>query len=739
MKKAMVMHVKDLSKYIPQKFIDNLLNKGVRYLYPTQEVAIRNGLFKGKNIVLGAPTASGKTLVAILAAVTHLLNGGKVLYLTPLRALASEKYNEFKEYLSPLGYRVIVSTGDYDSSDPWLGEYDVIISTNEKADSLLRHKAPWLPYITLLIADEIHIINSEKRGATLEILLTKFMQICKNVQLLALSATIRNLNELASWLNATPVKVDWRPVILREGVYYNGEIYFNDGTIKELDGSKNSMVALTKDILEENGQILIFSPTRRSSVYTANKLSLIVKNYLSSEDFRRLREISSIIRREEGDKVTRRLAECLESGLAFHHAGLSARSRTLIEEAFRENIIKVIVATPTLAAGVNLPARRVIISDYRRYNVELGFYEKISVMEYKQMAGRAGRPQYDDYGEAILIAKSIDEMEMLFEEYIKAPPERIISRLGSEPLVRTHILAIIAGDFANSSEELTSLLSKTLFAKQFSPYQILSVARKSLEMLLENEMIIRNNDVFYATELGKRVSELYIDPQTAITIIKALKVSKQRFSALGYLHMISSTPDMPTLYLRRREKERIEGILSERIKELILEPPDDYFELEYYLAQLKTALLLEDWINEVPEEVIVEKYDVGPGDIYSIIQTAEWIAYAASEIARLKGVFNHAKNLIILRERIKHGVREELLDLVKIKGIGRVRARALFTHGIKNLDDLIKTDITKISKIPGIGLNLAKKIKEAVESGVYEIQLSDIEQEEIQSTIDAYF
>ncbi|MEM1767180.1 MAG: DEAD/DEAH box helicase, partial [Candidatus Bathyarchaeia archaeon] len=193
---------------IPESVKEILIQGGIIELNPPQVEAIRAGVLEGRNLVLASPTASGKTLIAELCAMKHVLErDGKVLYLTPLRALANEKYEEFNKYSSiikPNGERVSVgiTTGDYDSADPWLERYDIIVATNEKADSLLRHRAKWIDDISLVVADEVHLLNEADRGPTLEIVLARFMQINPEIQILALSATISNAEEIAEWLKA---------------------------------------------------------------------------------------------------------------------------------------------------------------------------------------------------------------------------------------------------------------------------------------------------------------------------------------------------------------------------------------------------------------------------------------------------------------------------------------------------------------------------------------------------------
>jgi len=210
---------------IPESVKQVLVSSGIAELYPPQQEAVLAGALDGKNLVLASPTASGKTLVAELCALKHVLErDGKVLYLSPLRALANEKCEDFKKYTSIKkgnGRRVSVgiSTGDYDSSDPWMGKYDIIVTTNEKADSLLRHRARWVTDVSLVVADEVHLLNEPERGPTLEVVLARLMQVNPDIQLVVLSATIKNVEEVAEWLKAISVTTEWRPVTLREGVF----------------------------------------------------------------------------------------------------------------------------------------------------------------------------------------------------------------------------------------------------------------------------------------------------------------------------------------------------------------------------------------------------------------------------------------------------------------------------------------------------------------------------------------
>lgn len=219
------MLLSDIKEEIPEKVYD-ILSKDIKELRPSQVKSIKAGLFKHKNLLVCTPTASGKTLVAELALTKNIIDRkGKSIYIVPLKALANEKYKDFKKRYEGL-FNIALSIGDLDSADPYLAGYDLIICTAEKLDSLIRHNCPWLSKVNTVVVDEIHLMNDIGRGPTLEILITILRQLLSNMQFIGLSATIGNPKELAGWLNAELVLDDWRPVKLKKGTYFNGEIEF---------------------------------------------------------------------------------------------------------------------------------------------------------------------------------------------------------------------------------------------------------------------------------------------------------------------------------------------------------------------------------------------------------------------------------------------------------------------------------------------------------------------------------
>jgi len=731
------MNIADLS--LPQPVKDVLESEGIIELFPPQEDTIKVGALEGQNIVLASPTASGKTLIAELCALKHVLDkNGKVIYLSPLRALASEKFEEFQKYTSIKkadGRQVSVgiSTGDFDTADNWLERYDIIITTNEKADSLLRHRAKWMDNISLVIADEIHLLNESERGPTLEIVLARLLQVNPSIQILALSATINNVDEIAGWVNAKFIVTEWRPIDLKEGVILNDEIQYKDGGSRKIKQETHQIIInLVLDTLKNGGQALIFASTRRNAVSTAKIVasqmdkvlspksgSKIVKRSLEERTRKSLNEeAKKILEAGEHTGMSEELAELVKSATAYHHAGLSGAHRKIIENAFKDRKIKVLTATPTLAWGVNLPARTVIIQDYRRFEAGYGNYP-ISVLDYKQMAGRAGRPKYDKFGESVLIAKTSDEADYLMENYVLAKTERIWSRLAVEKIMRGHVLATVASDFAHTEQGIYDFFGKTFYAYQYDIKAIKNVINKILRFLHDEEMIcVVGNDIL-ATRFGKRISELYIDPLSGVIIREALKSRPPLLTEFSLLHLISHTPDMgPILRPYQREIDKLALTTEDHKKELFIELPDqwsDHIGYADFLGEVKTALVMSNWIEELPEEKIMERFSVQPGDLYRTIENAKWLLHSTEELSPLIDKNKKVSALSHeLAERVSKGIKRELLPIVSLEGVGRVRGRIIFNAGYEKIEDLKHASIEELTNLPSVGQRLAKKIKEQV-------------------------
>lgn len=693
-----------------------LKDQGITDFYPPQADALPCVL-KKENVVLSIPTASGKSLVAYIAIVNRLIESrGKALYVVPLKALAREKYEELRIF-EKLGLKIGISTGDLDDSDPRLARFDIIVCTSEKADSLLRHKLNWMNKVQVLVIDEIHLIHDPTRGPTLEVIISHFKSLNPNTQIIALSATIKNATELAIWLEAKLIQSDWRPVTLREGVFYKNEIKYNDGKIEAVDSpDKKAIEKLVDESIKNKGQVLVFVNTRRSTMSVANSLTSIIHNHLSKKEIAKLKNLIKTVKKElsELTSIDDRLFLCLEKGVAFHNAGLSSAQRRAVEQGFKNRIIKCIVATPTLAAGVNIPAQRVIVRDLWRYDLNFGM-KPIPILEYKQQAGRAGRPKYDKFGEAITIAKNEQQKDEIYNNYTLGDTEPIFSKLGNQSALRMHILAAIASNFVDSFESIYRFIDSTFYSYQSDTSTLKIEIDEAISFLERNGFIERiNNDQLMSTLLGNRTSSLYIDPLSAVLIKKAIEKSCVReTSSLSFIHAVCATPDVRSLYLRSSDTWIEEKAETNKSVFLVDQPEISSQEYEWFLSDLKTASLIEDWTEEIHEERIVNKYNVGPGDIHNLVETVQWLLHAAREFARMYN-FDCVSDLSDLVMRVQYGCKKELLNLISLKGIGRIRARALYNEGFRTINELRGVPIKRLAQIKTIGEGVAQNIKKQI-------------------------
>lgn len=709
------MKVEELEKQgIPKEYIEKIKEEKIEELYPPQADVIKKGLFRDKSVILSIPTAGGKTLIATIAMLHKLLQKKtKVVYIVPLVALAYEKYEYFKNFFGK-NFKVAISIGDYDSSDSWLAEYDVICVTTEKLDSLLRHNVKWVEDIGLVVVDEIHLLNDQSRGPTLEILLTKLRRIIPHTQIFGLSATINNAKELSEWLSSELVKSDFRPVKLYEGVSFDSKIHFQDKESYELDDSIEPENSIISDTMLMKKQILVFTSTRKNAESLAERLCKTVRPRLNQEDKTELVKISSEIENvlDNPTHQCKKIAECIKSGVAFHHAGLMGKQKSLIENYFKNGIIKTIVATPTLAMGVNLPAFRVLIRDFKRYYQGEGS-SYIPVLEYKQFVGRAGRPKYDSYGESILLAKTEYDAKDLFNRYVLGEPEDITSKLSLESVLRMHILALIASNFCDSEQSIIEFFKKTFYAHQFGNIdELRNKINDATNQLIEWNFILNRKSNFSVTIIGKRISELYIDPFTANIFLQALQEhSKKDVDEFSFLQIVSNSSEIqPLLSVKASELEEIKQVILRRYRHILSEIPEEYdIEFDKFLKSIKTSLMFESWINESSEEELLSKYNVAPGELYGKLILLDWLLYTLHELSMLSKYKDLLTPIKKLRVRSKYGIRTELIPLVKLKSIGRVRARKLYRNGFTTIDTIRKSSVEKLTTV--LGSKIAQEIK----------------------------
>ena len=689
--------------------IDFLKSQGYEKLFPPQTDCVKSGLLDGRSILVSAPTASGKTLIAMLAMLSYLSkNSGKVIYLSPLRALAAEKFTEFKKLEKiTMGKKIKagISTGDFENIEKNLEKSNILILTNEKMDSIIRHGTEWIDDIGLIISDEVHLIGDENRGPTLEMILTQLKLLETNPQIVGLSATITNSDEIANWLGCKLVQNDWRPVPLSEGVCDGGEVTMSDGKIFEVERSlRGTPIDLGVQSVHEGGQSLVFAETRTRSKSLATKAADVISQMLEKNELKDLEKTSKkILSQNEHTEIVKTLATLVKKGVAFHHAGLNQNCREIIETEFRKGTIKLLSSTPTLAAGVNLPARRVVISNINRYNAKVGANRPISILEYKQLCGRAGRPQYDKFGESIIVGNG--NTDDLIDYYINGEPEPIVSTITDDKSLRTHILSVIVTHPGIKKDGILDFFLQTLGGLQSRKPTIKFAIDISLRFLSNEYLIIKKGERYAATEFGKKTSMLYIDPLTATHFRDAVEnVSQDRKHTFGFLHLITSCEEFfPKFSLRNKDYESASLLIENHSSEL-LEPISEY-------DCSRSLLALQAWITESSELSLSDSLAIESGDMHRMAEMANWLSYCLREISKHVERADLLEELGDFRNRIVYGIREELLDLVRVKGIGRVRARILYKHKIKNLDDLAKIPVNKLAEIDKIGSTIADNIK----------------------------
>ncbi len=507
----------------------------------------------------------------------------------------------------------------------------------------------------------------------------------------------------------------------------------------DIDGTaKDPSVDVALDTIKLKKQAIIFVNSKRGAESTAEKIAR--KLDLEKEEIAELKEISekALNVLSSPTKQCKRLALCLEKGIAFHHSGLASEQRKIIEQNFRNRKLKIIAATPTLAQGVDLPAYRTIIRDLKRFTSRGMRY--IPVLEYEQQSGRAGRPGQEKLGQAICFAKNEKDKEIILEKYIHGEPESIISKLAVEPVLRMYVLSLISSQFCSSKLDLEEFFAKTFFAFQYGDLKelkliVINTLKKldSWKFIRTNEVHKENDDFISASQiknqkeekimptvLGTRVSELYLDPYTANFILNYLE--NNELNDLSLLFMFCNCIELkPLISARVKDTAETEAWLVENEDSLGKESElieHDYFEL---LKAVRTTMFLNDWINEIKEDELLETYGVRPGEIKAKIDRLNWLVYSATEIAKLSNK-DLVKYLIRLRIRVKNGCKEELIPLLRFKNIGRIRARKLFNNGIKNVHDVKTNSLETIAAI--LGKKIAMGIKSEVgETSSDEIQL----------------
>ena len=739
------MEIAELSKFgISQSLINRLEQLGYRRLTTIQQHAVERGLFERKNMVVIAPTNTGKTFVGELAALATSTSkeAAHTFFLVPLKALAEEKFQDFTNKYAKWGLKVAISTSDKTEFDDDLLSYQVIIATYEKMNALLVRTPELIDHVGLVIVDELQNIGDFSRGVTLEILLTTLVTSAKGPQIIGLSATISNAKQVAEWLDAVLVETDKRDVELREGILYTGadEIQFNGHSLQKGDfiyrefnsGTIHCEKALQYETLEGiskasvDEQILIFVQTQREAERLADRLAGALPSRDNVAETMELLDTAV-----ESTPSTRQLKETLQNGVAFHHAGLFPEERLIVKDAFDKGLARIVCATTTLSAGVNTPAKTVIILSHQTYEKK-----NIKTRDYKNMAGRAGRIRAaDSFGRSVLFAENEREMEMLWKEYVTARTEPLESQIGKSERLDTSILGLLCSRVCNDTSEILTFMKATFFGHVYyrqTSEQLRGTFDESLilrvKALGNDGFLTIEDDKITVTELGRRCAEEMLSPSTVRFFYDILRKSE---SALGKTQDYAKLIE-PIIGLTCCSVDAVaNGALAfypkyaPELKEL-----SDYWEYNkgsflnrpidktLLIRSLKTTRMLMRWIEGVPYADL-SSY-AAHGIVKRNAQIISWIMKGLSRIAE-KPLFNFKYEFVrflrTLAERLFYGVPEEALPVMRmeIPQVHRHRAMALAESGYTTIDKIIEAKSEDLMKARGIGEKLALEIKRSVE------------------------
>ena len=676
--------------------IKTIINSAYPYIEefnPAQKAVIESGYLEDKtNYIICIPTASGKTVLGVLPALKTILDGGKAVYAAPLLSIQNEKVKEFKAF-EEHG----INVGRHPSSS------DLSVMVFESFDALTRFSWNTLRDVDTLIIDEFHMIGEFSRGPTLEAAITRAKIINPSMRIIALSATLRNIEEIEGWLEGKCIEHDYRPVPLNKEVL--------DAEMFNTKNKNDVIVKVLEKSIKDSSQALAFVSTRRFTeslaTYVSKKINKKI-NLKQRETFKEVAEKILDVPKKKGSLPTTtcvKLAESIEHGVAFHHAGLFNEQKEIIEDEFRNGNILMITATPSLMYGVNLPSKTVVIRDTTRWTANGP--QPIPVFDYEQMSGRAGRPQYDDVGYSYLIAKTMDEAINLEDYYIEGEIELTNSKLvDNKDAILKQIIAQIASSLSKNLDELTEFFSKTLYGYQMANNPSMSLfaedsiryeLENSLNFLLQNRIIRATPEGLKTTEFGNLIAKSNYSVETAVKIKEYISDITE-INTSEFIYALCETPDVPLISFKgRKSKDPVRDKLSE----------EGLFAVDIGNPEA-TAVSLMEWIDERNEFEIENRYSVYSASTRRSAYEASRLVKFAKDTSEVLGNYSNLKDFDILSARLYYGVKEDIIPLVVgVKRLGRKRARNV----VKIFgNDLSGVSENELQKIEGIGPKLAEKI-----------------------------
>lgn len=676
------------------KTIINTAYPYIKEFNPAQKAVIESGYLEDKsNYIISIPTASGKTVLGILPALKTILNGGKAIYAAPLLSIQNEKVKEFKAFEE---HGIKVGKHPFNS--------DLSVMVFESFDALTRFSWNVLREVDTLIIDEFHMIGEYSRGPTLESAITRAKIINPSLRIIALSATLKNIDEIEQWLDGKTVEHNYRPVPLNKEVL--------DAEMFNTKNKNDVIVKIVEKAIEDNSQALSFVSTRRFTESLATYVAKKIDKKTTKEQKQKFKQVADKlleVPKKKGSLPTTtclKLAEAAEKGVVFHHAGLFNEQKEIIEDEFRNGNILMITATPSLMYGVNLPSKYVVIRDHTRWTSNGP--ASIPVFDYEQMSGRAGRPQYDDVGYSYLVAKTMDEAFDLEARYVNGEIELTNSKLiDNKDAIYKQIIAQIASSLSKNLDDLNDFFGKTLYGFQMKNNPSMSMfaqdslnweLESALEFLLQNGIIRATPEGLKTTDFGNLIAKSNYAVETAVKI-KEYVSTMEKLNPAEMIYALAETPDLPLISFKgRKSKDPVRDKLSEC----------GLFAVDIGNPEA-TAVSLIEWIDERNEYEIENAYNVYSASTRRSAYEASRLVKFAKNTLEVLGNYSNLKDMDYLSARLYYGVKEDIIPLVVgVKRLGRKRARLLMKTFGDNLSEASEKDLQKVE---GIGPKLAGKVK----------------------------
>ncbi|KAL2525525.1 Helicase and polymerase-containing protein TEBICHI [Abeliophyllum distichum] len=792
----------DLSNWLPLEICCVYKKKGISKLYPWQVDCLRvDGVLQNRNLVYCASTSAGKSFVAEVLMLRRVVSTGKMaLLVLPYVSICAEKAEHLEVLLEPLDKHVRSYYGNQGGGS-LPKDTSVAVCTIEKANSLINRllEEGRLSELGIIVIDELHMVGDQSRGYLLELMLTKLRyaagegnvdsssgensgmssgksDTAHGLQIVGMSATLPNVAAVADWLQAALYQTDFRPVPLEEYIKVGNAVYNKEmelvrtlPKVADLGGKDpDQIVELCNEVLLEGHSVLIFCSSRKGCESTARHVAKYLKKFSvgphdgHSESIDVTFAIDALRRSPAGlDPV---LEETLPLGVAYHHAGLTVEERETVETCYRRGLVRVLTATSTLAAGVNLPARRVI---FRQPRIGRDF---IDGTRYKQMAGRAGRTGIDTKGESVLICKPEEVKRIIALLNDSCPP--LHSCLSEDKNGMTHaILEVVAGGIVQSASDINRYVRCTLLNSTKPFEDVVKSAQDSLRWLCHKKFLEWSDDtkLYTTTPLGRASFGSSLSPEESLIVLDDLLRAREGFVLASDLHLVylvtpinvDVEPDWELYYERfmqlpsldqsvgnrvgvqehflmrmahggpirtsHRSRDSSKG-LHGRYDHRLGMPTHGMLSDEQMLRVCRrfyVALILSRLVQEVPVAEVCEAFKVARGMVQALQENAGRFASMVSVFCERLSWHDLEGLVAKFQNRVSFGVRAEIVELTTIPYIKGSRARALYKAGLRTPQAIAEASVPEIAKVlfetsswtaqssaqQKIQLGVAKKIK----------------------------